>query len=126
MTGDIGFMDEDGYLTIVDRKKDIIVASGYNVYPQEIDEILMSHPKVLEACTIGVQDPYRGEAPKSFVALKPGEVLDKDELIAFLKERLAAYKCQETSSSCRSCQDRAGQGPAQEALEIETRDAPCI
>jgi long-chain acyl-CoA synthetase len=92
MTGDIGFMDEDGYLTIVDRKKDIIVASGYNVYPQEIDEILMSHPKVLEACTIGVQDPYRGEAPKSFVALKPGEVLDKDELIAFLKERLAAYK----------------------------------
>ncbi|HPC47259.1 MAG TPA: long-chain fatty acid--CoA ligase, partial [Deltaproteobacteria bacterium] len=91
-TGDIGFLDEDGYLTIVDRKKDMIVASGYNIFPQEIDEILMSHPKVLEACTIGVPDSYRGEAPKAFVVVKPGTTLEKDELIAFLKDRLAAYK----------------------------------
>jgi len=91
-TGDIGFLDEDGYLTIVDRKKDMIVASGYNIFPQEIDEILMSHPKVMEACTIGVPDSYRGVAPKAFVVLKPGVTAEREELIAFLKERLAAYK----------------------------------
>ena len=91
-TGDIGFLDEDGYLTIVDRKKDMIVASGFNIFPQEIDEILFSHPKVLEACTIGIPDAYRGEAPKSFVVPKPGEQLSKEELSAFCKERLAAYK----------------------------------
>jgi long-chain acyl-CoA synthetase len=91
-TGDIGFLDEDGYLTIVDRKKDLIVASGFNIFPQEIDEILFSHPKVLEACTIGIPDAYRGETPKSFVVPKPGEKLSKEELSAFCKERLAAYK----------------------------------
>ncbi len=91
-TGDIGFLDDDGYLTIVDRKKDMIVASGFNIFPQEIDEILFSHPKVLEACTIGIPDAYRGEAPKSFVVSKPGEQLTKEELTAFCKERLAAYK----------------------------------
>jgi long-chain acyl-CoA synthetase len=91
-TGDIGFLDEDGYLTIVDRKKDMIVAAGYNIFPQEIDEILFSHPKVLEACTIGIPDAYRGEAPKAYVVPRPGEAIDTDELVAFLKERLAAYK----------------------------------
>ncbi|HQI82179.1 MAG TPA: long-chain fatty acid--CoA ligase [Deltaproteobacteria bacterium] len=91
-TGDIGFLDEDGYLTIVDRKKDMIVAAGYNIFPQEIDEILFTHPKVLEACTIGIPDAYRGEAPKAYVVPKPGETIDRDELIRFLKERLAAYK----------------------------------
>jgi long-chain acyl-CoA synthetase len=91
-TGDIGFLDRDGYLTIVDRKKDMIVASGFNIFPQEIDEILFSHPKVLEVCTIGIPDPYRGEAPKSFVVPKPGEQLAMEELIAFCKERLPAYK----------------------------------
>ena len=91
-TGDIGFLDEDGYLTIVDRKKDMIVASGFNIFPQEIDEILFSHPKVLEACTIGIPDAYRGETPKSFVVPKPGEKLSKEELSAFCKERLAVYK----------------------------------
>jgi len=91
-TGDIGFLDEDGYLTIVDRKKDMIVASGFNIFPQEIDEILFSHPRILEACTIGIPDPYRGEAPKAYVVLKQGEVLEKEEIIAFCKERLAAYK----------------------------------
>jgi long-chain acyl-CoA synthetase len=91
-TGDIGFLDEDGYLTIVDRKKDMIVASGFNIFPQEIDEILFSHPKVLEACTIGIPDAYRGEAPKSFVVSKPSEQLTKEEITAFCKERLAAYK----------------------------------
>ncbi len=91
-TGDIGILDEDGFLSIVDRKKDMIVASGYNVYPNEIDDILFSHPKILEACTIGVPDPYRGETVKSFIVVKAGQTLTEAEVIAFCKEKLAAYK----------------------------------
>jgi len=91
-TGDIGTIDEDGYLTIVDRKKDMIISSGYNIFPLEIDEILFQHPRILEACTIGVPDAYRGEAPKAFVVVKPGEQLTKEEIIAYCKEKLAPYK----------------------------------
>ena len=65
-------MDEDGYFFIVDRKKDMIIAGGYNIYPREIDEVLFEHPKVAEACAIGVPDPYRGETVKAFVVLKDG------------------------------------------------------
>lgn len=91
-TGDIGFLDEDGYLTIVDRKKDMIVASGFNIFPQEVDEVLMEHPGILEACTIGVPDRYRGEAPKSYVVLKDGDLLSTEEIVEFCKQRLAPYK----------------------------------
>ncbi|MEW6264553.1 MAG: long-chain fatty acid--CoA ligase [Thermodesulfobacteriota bacterium] len=91
-TGDIGYMDEDGYLYIVDRKKDMIIAGGYNIYPREIDEILYEHPKVQEACSLGVPDPYRGETVKAYVVPKPGETLTPEEVIAFCRERLAAYK----------------------------------
>ncbi|MGQ9844490.1 MAG: AMP-binding enzyme [Spirochaetota bacterium] len=91
-TGDIKTIDEDGYLTIVDRKKDMIISSGYNIFPLEIDEILFQHPKILEACTIQVPDAYRGEAPKAFVVIKPGEQLSKEEIIAYCKEKLASYK----------------------------------
>ena len=91
-TGDIGMLDEDGYLTIVDRKKDLIIASGFNIYPKEIDEVLYEHPKILEACTIGVPDEYRGETVKAFVVIKPGESLSAEEVIQFCKERLTAYK----------------------------------
>ncbi len=91
-TGDVGFLDEDGYVTIVDRKKDVILASGFNVYPKEIDDLLMTHPKVLEVCTIGVPDSYRGETVKVFIALKPGESMTHDEVIGFCRERLAKYK----------------------------------
>ncbi len=91
-TGDIGMLDEDGYLTIVDRKKDLIIAGGFNIYPKEIDEVLFEHPKILEACTIGVPDAYRGETVKSFVVIKPGESLCAEEVIRFCKERLTAYK----------------------------------
>ena len=91
-TGDIGHFDSDGYLMITDRKKDMIIASGYNIYPVEIDGILMDHPKILEACTIGVPDSYRGESVKAYVVVKPGESLTKDELMKFCKEKLAAYK----------------------------------
>jgi len=91
-TGDIGFFDEDGYLSIVDRKKDMIIASGYNIYPREIDEILFEHPKVLEACSFGVPDPYRGETVKAFIVVKPGETLTEEEVSQWCKEKLAAYK----------------------------------
>jgi long-chain acyl-CoA synthetase len=91
-TGDVGRMDEAGFLTLVDRKKDMIIASGYNVYPNEIDGVLYEHPAVLEACTIGVPDPYRGETVKVFIVRKPGEQLGKKELVAYCCNRLAAYK----------------------------------
>jgi long-chain acyl-CoA synthetase len=91
-TGDIATMDEDGYFYIVDRKKDLILASGYNVYPREIEEVLYEHPKVKEAGVIGVPDEYRGEAPKAFIVLKEGEEATPEEIIEFCKKRLAAYK----------------------------------
>ena len=91
-TGDIGMFDEDGYLTIVDRKKDMIIAGGDNIYPREIDEILFQHPKILEACSIGVPDAYRGETVKAYVVVKPGETLTADEVIQFSREKLAPYK----------------------------------
>jgi long-chain acyl-CoA synthetase len=91
-TGDVGFLDEEGYLTIVDRKKDIIIASGFNIYPKEIDEFLMTHPKVLEVCTVGVPDSYRGETVKVFVVVKPGQNLTEEEIVNFCKEKLAGYK----------------------------------
>jgi long-chain acyl-CoA synthetase len=91
-TGDVGFMDEDGYVTIVDRKKDVINASGFNVYPKEIDELLITHPKILEVCTIGVPDAYRGETVKVFIVTKPGQTMTAEEVINFCKEKLAGYK----------------------------------
>ncbi|MEM2070234.1 MAG: long-chain fatty acid--CoA ligase [Archaeoglobaceae archaeon] len=94
LTGDIAKMDEEGYFYIVDRKKDMIIAGGYNVYPREVEEVLYEHPAVLEAAVIGVPDPYRGEAVKAFVQLKPeykGKVTE-EELMKFCKEKLAPYK----------------------------------
>ena len=91
-TGDVARMDEDGYFYIVDRKKDIIVAAGYNVYPREIEEVLFEHPDVSEAVAVGVPDEYRGETVKAFVVRKPGSEVTEEEILAFCKERLASYK----------------------------------
>jgi long-chain acyl-CoA synthetase len=94
LTGDMAKMDEDGYFYIVDRKKDMIVAGGYNIYPREVEEVLFEHPAVAEAAVVGVPDPYRGETVKAFVVLRPeykGKVTEKD-LDKFCRERLAAYK----------------------------------
>lgn len=91
-TGDIVRMDEDGFVFIVDRKKDMIIASGFNIYPRDIDEVVFAHPKVREACTIGVPDPKRGETVKVFVALKEGETLSEEELIEHCRGQLAPYK----------------------------------
>jgi long-chain acyl-CoA synthetase len=91
-TGDIATMDEDGYFFIVDRKKDMIIAGGFNIYPREVDEVLFEHPKVMEAVTVGVPDEYRGETVKAYVVLKPGEECTGEDIIAFCRERLAPYK----------------------------------
>jgi len=91
-TGDIATRDEDGYIFIVDRKKDMIIAGGFNIYPRDIDEVLFQHPKVAEAVAIGVNDKYRGETVKAFVVLKSGEICTADEIISFCKEKLAPYK----------------------------------
>ena len=91
-TGDIGKMDEDGYFYIVDRKKDMIISGGYNVYPRDIEEVFFEHPKVLEAAALGVPHPKRGEQVKVFVALKEGETATEEELLAYCKDKLAAYK----------------------------------
>lgn len=91
-TGDIVVRDEDDYFFIVDRKKDMIIASGYNIYPREIDEVLYQHPKILEAATIGVPHEYRGETVKAFVVLRPGETATEEEIIDFCRDKLAAYK----------------------------------
>ncbi|MFD8523330.1 class I adenylate-forming enzyme family protein [Streptomyces capillispiralis] len=91
-TGDIGFMDPEGWLYVVDRKKDMINASGFKVWPREVEDVLHTHPAVREAAVVGVPDGYRGETVKAFVSLRPGAEADPAELAAHCKERLAAYK----------------------------------
>jgi long-chain acyl-CoA synthetase len=93
LTGDIGSMDEDGYFYLVDRKKDMIISGGFNVYPRTIEEAIYEHPSVSEVCVIGVPDEYRGEAAKAFVQLKPGAApFTLDELRAFLADKLGRYE----------------------------------
>jgi long-chain acyl-CoA synthetase len=91
-SGDMGCLDEDGYLKIVDRKKDTIIAGGYNIYPVELDGVLFDHPKILEAATIGVRDDYRGETVKAFVVVKEKETLTEEDVITYCREYLAPYK----------------------------------
>jgi long-chain acyl-CoA synthetase len=91
-TGDIGYYDEDGFMFLVDRKKEMIIVGGYNVYPREIDELLFRHPAILEAATVGVPDSFSGEAIKVFVVLKPGARLSADELLAYCQQGLVKYK----------------------------------
>ncbi|MFA6809246.1 MAG: AMP-binding protein, partial [Eubacteriales bacterium] len=91
-TGDIASMDEDGYITIKDRKKDVIICNGLKVYPNEVDNVLYSHPKILEACTIGVPDEKQGEKVKTYIVLKPEEILSEKEIIIYCREQLAPYK----------------------------------
>jgi len=88
-TGDVGYIDEDGYLFLVDRIKDVIIAGGYNIYPRVIEEALYEHPAVLEAVVIGVPDEYRGQAPKAFVVMRPGLQASIDDLVDFLRTRIS-------------------------------------
>lgn len=91
-TGDIGRVDEDGYLYIVDRKKDMIIASGYNIYPRDVEEVIYEHPSVQEAVVIGVPDPYRGETVKAIIVLKAGKSVSEEEIIQYCRENMAAYR----------------------------------
>ncbi|MFX1369947.1 MAG: AMP-binding protein, partial [Promethearchaeota archaeon] len=92
ITGDIAKMDEEGWTYIVDRKKDLINASGYKVWPNEVEEVLFEHPKVREAAVIGIPDETRGETVKAFIVLEPGQSSTREEIRAFCKERMAVYK----------------------------------
>ncbi|MCF8142621.1 MAG: long-chain fatty acid--CoA ligase [Deltaproteobacteria bacterium] len=92
LTGDIGHFDEDGFLIITDRKKDMIIVGGFNAYPKEIEEVLYTHPKVALAAVVGVPDPHTGEAVKAFVQLKEGQTATEEEFLEFCKHRLSGYK----------------------------------
>lgn len=93
-TGDIAKMDQDGYFFIVDRKKDLVIVSGFNVYPTNIEEVLIQHPKIMEVAVAGVSDPYRGETVKTWVVLKPGQTATEEEIVDWAKDcgQLAAYE----------------------------------
>jgi long-chain acyl-CoA synthetase len=91
-TGDVGYMDPDGWVYLVDRRKDMIIASGYKVWPREVEDVLYTHPAVREAAVVGVPDEYRGETVKAFVSLHAGGAAKPAELVSFCRERMAAYK----------------------------------
>jgi long-chain acyl-CoA synthetase len=92
LTGDIGHYDEEGFIVITDRKKDLILVGGFNVYPRDVEEILYQHPKVAMAAVIGVPDQKSGEVVKAFIQLNPGESATEDEIKAFAKDHMAGYK----------------------------------
>lgn len=92
-TGDIAVVDDRGYLYLVDRAKDLIIVSGFNVYPAEVEEVLIEHPAVAACAVVGVPHPYSGEAVKAYVVVEPGRSAEEDDLIAWCSERLARYKC---------------------------------
>ena len=92
LTGDIGHADEDGYLLITDRKKDMIIVGGFNVYPRDVEDILFQHPKVGLAAVVGVPDDKSGETVKAYIQLKPGETAAEEEILEFCKENMAGYK----------------------------------
>ena len=93
LTGDVGHMEPDGQFILVDRKKDMIISGGYNVYPRVIEDAIYEHPSVAEAAVIGIPDKYRGQAAKAFIALRPGcEPMTLDELRAFLAERIGRHE----------------------------------
>lgn len=92
LTGDLGYMDEDGYFFVVDRKKDMIIAGGFNIYPREIEEVLYEHDAIQECVVAGIPDPYRGETVKAYIVIKEGHEVSEEELDAFCRTKLAAFK----------------------------------
>ena len=119
-TGDIAKVDEDGYFFIVDRKKDLIIRGGYNVYPREIEEVLYEHPGVREAAVIGLPHDGLGEEVAAVVALKPGAEVDERELRAYVKNRVAAYKYPRTIRFV----EELPKGPSGKILKREIEVAP--
>jgi long-chain acyl-CoA synthetase len=92
-TGDLATVDEDGYISIVDRKKDMIIVSGYNVYPREVEEVLFKHPAVADVSVIGIPDDYQGESVMAVVVLKPGQSATEQEIIDYCRNEIAVFKC---------------------------------
>jgi long-chain acyl-CoA synthetase len=92
LTGDMGYMDDEGYFYIVDRKKDMIIAGGFNIYPREIEEVLYEHDQIQEAVVIGVPDEYRGETVKAYIVRKKESTLTEKELNDYCRKHLAAFK----------------------------------
>jgi long-chain acyl-CoA synthetase len=92
LSGDIGHMDEEGYFHITERKKDMIIVGGFNVYPKEVEDILCRHPKVALAAVIGLPDPKSGEMVKAFIQPRPGESINEEEILAFCRQHMAGYK----------------------------------
>src|SRR5437867_1316847 len=92
-TGDLGYVDRDGFYHLVDRKSDMIIRGGENIYPREIDNILLAHPKIHEAATVGIPDELYGEDVKAFVVLKEGEQVTAEDILNFCRQRLADFKC---------------------------------
>ncbi|MHA6758473.1 AMP-binding enzyme [Streptacidiphilus sp. PAMC 29251] len=92
-TGDLAYQDQDGFLFIVDRVKDLVIRGGYNVYPREVEEVLYTHPAIAEAAVIGRPDERLGEEVVAVVSLRPGAAADAEEIIGYCRERLAGYKC---------------------------------
>ena len=92
-TGDIAVVDDDGYLFLVDRAKDLIIVSGFNVFPAEVEEVLLEHPAIEAAAVVGVAHPHSGEAVKAYVVVRDGRSIEEDEVIDFCADHLARYKC---------------------------------
>jgi long-chain acyl-CoA synthetase len=92
LTGDLGTMDEEGFFKVVDRKKDMFIVGGFNVYPREIEEVLYQHPKVLEAAAVGIPDIQRGDNVKAYIVLKPGETATAEEILDYCRQNLTRYK----------------------------------
>ncbi len=91
-TGDVGYMDDEGYCFIVSRKKDVIIAGGYNIYPREVEEVIFEHPKVKEVVVVGIPDSYRGESVKAYIVPESGVELNEQEIIAFCQQKMARFK----------------------------------
>jgi len=91
-TGDMGHLDEDGFLYITERKKDMIIRGGFNIYPRDVEEVLYGHPAVLEVAVVGIPDPKMGEEVRAYVVLRPGETVTAGELLAHARDHLAKYK----------------------------------
>ena len=118
-TGDVGFLDEDGWLYVIDRRKDLIVTSGYKVWPREVEDLLLRHPAVLEASVVGAADAYRGERVVAYVALRPGEDSQEADLISFCRDRVAVYKAPREVHVVRELP----KSPAGKILRRELREA---
>ena len=116
-TGDIGVMSDDGYITIVDRKKDMIITGGFNVFPNEIEQVLSTHAAVQESAVIGVPDEKWGEAVKAIVQLKPGQTCSAEELIALVKQELGSVKAPKSVEF----KEQLPRSPVGKVLKVELR-----